>query len=222
MLRDYAAACGEPGAPAPDNVLVIRAGRLDARQRNAAWFKALDQAGVIVQIWPVSVQEMPRWLAAQLRERGLQLTDEAERYLRERVEGNLLAAVQEMEKLRLAGLTPPIDANQMASMLEDSAHYSAFELIDAVFAGDAGLAARILAGLREEGVALFAILGALTSQLRMLESGRGMPPQRKRLASGFARRVACRAASMVAPVARPSSMTSTVRSTMSTLGRLVR
>ncbi|MDH3643847.1 MAG: hypothetical protein OES38_17205 [Gammaproteobacteria bacterium] len=73
--------------------------------------------------------------------------------------------------------------------MEDSAHYDAFELIDSVFAGDGARVSRVLRTLRQEGVALFAILGALTSQLRRLPGSGRMPPQRQRLVDGFLRRL---------------------------------
>ncbi len=181
-LRSYA------DAPMDDTLLLIRAGRLDAKQRSTAWFKALDKLGVVVLVWPVSASELPRWLAARLRVAGLQLAPDALNYLSQHVEGNLLAAVQEIEKLKLAGLEQPISTEALMQIMEDSAHYDAFELIDAVFAGDAARVSRVLQILRQEGVALFAVLGALTSQLRRLPGG-GMPTQRQRLVDGFLRRL---------------------------------
>jgi DNA polymerase-3 subunit delta len=182
-LRDYAE------NPSQDTLLLIRAGRLDSKQRSTAWFKALDKLGVVMQVWPVSAAELPRWLSGRLRAAGLQLAPDALGYLAQQVEGNLLAAVQEIEKLKLAGLEQPISAESLMQVMEDSSHYDAFELIDAVFAGDLFRVSRVLLNLRQEGVALFAILGALTSQLRRLPGGGRMPPQRQRLVDGFLRRL---------------------------------
>jgi DNA polymerase-3 subunit delta len=181
-LRSYAS------APGDDTLLLIRTGRLEAKQRSSAWFKALDKLGVVVLIWPIDVSELPKWLGGRLRAAGLQLAPDALTYLSEHVEGNLLAAVQEIEKLKLANLEQPISTDALMLVMEDSAHYDAFKLIDAVFAGDAARVSRVLQSLRQEGVALFAILGALTSQLRRLPGGR-MPPQRQRLVDGFLRRL---------------------------------
>jgi len=185
VLRSYAA------QPADDTLLLIRGARLEPRQRSSAWFKALDGAGVIVLVWPVGAAELPRWLSARLAAAQLKLQPDALDYLAQRVEGNLLAAVQEIQKLRLAELDSPISLHSLASVLEDAAHYDTFELLDAVFAGDGERVRRMVAGLRQEGVALFAILGALTSQLRRLQGGGGapMPPQRQRLVQGFVRRL---------------------------------
>lgn len=175
--------------PVQDTVLLVRTGRLEPRQRSAAWFKAVDKVGVVVLVWPVSASELPRWLTGRLRAAGLSLTPDALSLLSQQVEGNLLAAVQEIEKLRLAGLEQPITATALGQVMEDSAHYDAFELIDAVFAGDLERVSRVLRNLRQEGVSLFAILGALTSQLRRLPGTGGMPPQRQRLIDGFLRRL---------------------------------
>ena len=183
VLREYTA------NPADDTLLLIRSERLDPRQRSSAWFKALDEAGVIVLVWPVGAHELPRWLSARLADSSLSMDKEALQYFAQRVEGNLLAAVQEIEKLRLAALPEPIDLPNLSSVLEDAAHFDTFVLIDAVFAGESERVSRIVTNLRQEGVALFAILGALTSQLRRLQSAGRLPPQRQRLVNGFLKRL---------------------------------
>jgi len=183
VLRAYAA------EPLDDTVLLIRTRRLEAKQRSTAWFKQLDAAGVVVLIWPVGAAELPRWLEGRLQAADLRLDREAMQYFCERVEGNLLAAVQEIGKLKLSDLPQPIDAETLASVLEDASHYDTFELLDAVFAGDAARVARMVVGLRAEGVAPFAILGALTSQLRRFARGDRIPPQRQRIAQQFLSRL---------------------------------
>jgi len=183
VLRSYAA------DPLEDTVLLIRTRRLEARQRQAAWFKALDAAGVVVLVWPVNAGELPRWLEGRLRAAGVRLDREALLYFSDRVEGNLLAAVQEIAKLKLADLPEPIDAESLAQVLEDAAHYDTFELLDAVYAGEAARVARMPSGLQAEGVALFAILGALTAQLRRFARGDRIPPQRQRLVESFLSRI---------------------------------
>lgn len=174
VLRDYCK------APAEDNLLLIRCPRIDAKQKTSAWFKALDSSGVVLQIWPVGAAELPRWLGARLKRAGQSLEPAALTYLAERVEGNLLAAVQQVEKLRLADLEQPISADVMASLLEDASHYDTFELLDAAFSGDRARIPRMVRGLRAEGVAMFAVLGALTSQLRQVAEGR-VPQFRRRM-----------------------------------------
>ena len=182
-LRSYAAAL-------PEDVLVlIRTGALDRRQRSSAWFKALDKAGTVVLIWPVGVRELPRWLGRRLRDAGLNLDRDAFAYLRERVEGNLLAAVQEIELLKLLELPQPIDAAAIAAAVEDASRYDPFELVDAALAGDAARVRHMLRTLREEGVAVVAVVATLASQLRRIDAGTWLPAHRKSLAAGFKRRV---------------------------------
>lgn len=175
-------------APAEDNLLLLRSSRIDGRQKNSAWFKALDSTGVVVQLWPIGAHELPRWLESRLQRAELSLSREAVLFLAEKTEGNLLAAVQEVEKLRLSDLPQPIDLALLTEFLEDAAHYDTFELLDAVFGGDTKRLPRMVRGLRAEGVALFAILGALTSQLRQIGEGR-VPPFRRRQADQLVRRL---------------------------------
>ena len=182
VLRSYCA------APSEDNLLLLRCPRIDGRQKNTAWFKALDTAGVVVQVWPVGASELPRWLKARLERSGQTLAGGALEYLAERVEGNLLAAVQEVEKLRLAELDQPISLAVLTEVLEDAAHYDTFELLDSAFSGDSARISRMVSGLRAEGVALFAILGALTAQLRQVAEGR-VPPFRRRVTDRLLKRL---------------------------------
>jgi DNA polymerase-3 subunit delta len=185
VLRDYA------GNPSADTLLLIRSGRLDAKQKSTAWFKALDKAGVVVLVWPISAAELPRWLESRLKAAGVALQRDALNYFSERVEGNLLAAIQEIGKLKLSALAQPIDLETLVGALEDSAHYDTFELLDAVYAGDSSRVARMVQGLKAEGIAPFAILGALTSQLRRFSRSEPlrMPPQRQRVVEKFLARV---------------------------------
>ncbi len=182
-LRSYAA------APPQDALLLIRTGRLERRQRSSTWFKALDKLGIVVLVWPVGVRELPRWLDRRLRDAGLNLDRDAFAYFRERVEGNLLAAVQEIELLRLLDLQQPIGAAAIAAAVEDASRYDPFELIDAALAGDARRVRHMIRTLRQEGVAAVAVVAALASQLRRIDSGAWLPTHRKSLAAGFKRRV---------------------------------
>ena len=182
VLREY---CENPPE---DNLLLIRCPRIDAKQKNSAWFKALDRAGVTVQFWPIGVGELPRWLTGRLAQAGQTLEPAALAYLSERVEGNLLAAVQEVEKLRLAEVEQPVTLEAMTALLEDAAHYDVFELLDSAFTGDAARIPRMVRGLRAEGVALFAVLGALTNQLRQIGEGR-VPPFRRRVTDRLVKRL---------------------------------
>jgi DNA polymerase-3 subunit delta len=84
-----------------EDVLLIVSGRIDKQSHKSKWYVALDQAGVILPVWPISPAELPGWIAARMKTAGLTADNDAVTLLAERLEGNLLAASQEIEKLRL-------------------------------------------------------------------------------------------------------------------------
>lgn len=161
-------------APLADTLMVCRAIGLEWRQRSSAWYKAIEKAGAVVPIWPIAARDLPRWLAGRCKRHGLALSADAVDMLAERVEGNLLAAQQEIEKLKLlcasddsSGETAqPISVQQVVEAVGDSAHFDTFELIDAAFAGQAARVRRMHNALRLEGVPVFMVMGALLNQLR--------------------------------------------------------
>ena len=187
-LRGYLA------APFDDTLFLIRTTRLETRQRSSAWFKAIDKAGVTVLVWPLGARELPRWLGRRCKAAGLELSRDALALLVDRVEGNLLAAVQEIEKLKLAGVRSPVDVDALSEAVGDSSHFDTFELMDAACAGEAARTRKVVRVLRQEGVPVFLILGAVASQLRhALRIARGerprLPPQRVRALERLAKRL---------------------------------
>ncbi|MCH8504294.1 MAG: DNA polymerase III subunit delta [Ectothiorhodospiraceae bacterium] len=154
--------------PAEDTVLLVTSGKLEARSRKSAWIKALDQVGVVVEVWPVEPGELPRWLAARMQAAGLQPTPDAVRLLAERNEGNLMAAVQEVEKLRLLVGEGQVDLETVRGAVADSARYDVFDLVSAALQGDARRVVRVLRGLEEEGVEPVLVLWALSRELRVV------------------------------------------------------
>ena len=165
---------------------MIRTERLQPKQRNSAWFKAIEATGAVVLIWPLGPRELPAWLDQRLKSRELILERDALMALCERVEGNLLAAAQ-VEKLALQNLSQPITQDMLLNCLEDTSRFNSFDLIDAAMAGQGTRVSKIMASLREDKGSLFAVLGALTSQLRRLGQTRGLPPARARTMEAFAR-----------------------------------
>ena len=184
VLRDWA----DGSAGNPDTLLLIRTERLQPRQRSSAWFKAIESSGTVMLIWPLAPRELPGWLEIRLQGKGLTLQSDALLALAERVEGNLLAAAQEVEKLALQNLAQPISQDDLLNCLEDTSRFNSFDLIDAAMAGQGTRVSKILAVLREDKGSLFSVLGALTSQIRRLGETRGLPPARARNMEAFARR----------------------------------
>ena len=173
-----------------DTLLLLRTERLEPRQRDGAWFSRIDEAGVVVLVWPVTGSELPRWLAARCRARGIELERAALEFLSESIEGNLLAAAQEIEKLCLLDLPQPISLEALRDAVLDASRFDAFDLIDAALAGDAARVHRVVDVLREVGAQPLAVLGLLASFVRRLATGQrfGMPPQRaKRFEAARAR-----------------------------------
>jgi DNA polymerase-3 subunit delta len=139
--------------------------RLDRAGQSSAWFAALAAAGVVVDVWPVDRARLPQWIGARLARQGQKAPPEVLELLAERVEGNLLAAHQEV--LKLALLAPPgeLALEAVEDAVASVARYDPYAAAEALVAGDTARYARILQGLRGEGEAptfvLFAVAGAL-------------------------------------------------------------
>ena len=158
------------GKPPPDVVFLVVLGRLEPKQRSAAWLEALEKAGVSVPTRPVALPEMPGWVKARGRRAGLELSAEAAALLAERTQGNLLACAQELDKLALLHPGGRVDVREVLASTGESARYDVFDLVDAVVAGDARRGARVLEGLRAEGVEAPLVVWALARELRTLAS----------------------------------------------------
>lgn len=154
--------------PPEDTRLLVVAHEFDNAQAKAKWVKAVEQAGVFVQIHPLDPDKLPGWIDGRMRARGLEPSSDAVRLLAERVEGNLLAAEQEIEKLALLEGPGPVDEATVLGAVADSARFQAFGMLDAALEGDAARALRALRGLRREGVELVQVMGAVTWQVNQL------------------------------------------------------
>lgn len=155
--------------PDPDRLLLVGVGeKLDSSAQRAAWATSIEQHGVVVEIWPIERGELPRWIERRAAGIGLKLTQAAAQAIAERVEGNLLAADQELKRLALIAPGKEIDEAEVVESVADHARFDVFRLADAVLAGDAERAFRILAGLRAEGVAPVLVSWALARDISLL------------------------------------------------------
>jgi DNA polymerase-3 subunit delta len=152
----------------PDLLLLVVAPKLDRSGQAAKWVKALDAAGVSLTIWPVGPRELPGWIAQRMRRAGLQPDREAVTMIADRVEGNLLAAGQEIEKLRLLHGAGAVTAADVAAAVANSSRFDVFKLVDAALAGDAQRAIRVLVGLQAEGIEPVIVVWSFTRELRTL------------------------------------------------------
>jgi DNA polymerase-3 subunit delta len=166
-LREYCA------NPPPDTVLLVTA--FDWSKAHAGkWSEAIAQAGHFLPVWPIKAHELPDWLDRRLRSRGLAATPGALQRLVDRVEGNLLAAAQEVDKMALllgasaGGATVAVDEATLEALVADSARFDVFGLADAMLAGEPVRAARMLAALRAEGEQAAGLLPIVARELLQL------------------------------------------------------
>lgn len=158
--------------PPPDVVCLVVADKLDKKAGDAPWVRAVEKQGVWVPIWPVVTAALPGWLRARAQALRLDIEPAAAQLIVDRVEGNLLAAKQELEKLSLLANGESITTELVLRSVGDSARYDVFQLAEAAGAGDAARALHILLGLKSEGVEPTLILWALVRELRGLWQAR--------------------------------------------------
>lgn len=174
-LKEYAA------SPPDDVLLLITCGKLESAQKKSAWFGALDRAGVVVQCWPVGPDRLPEWIGQRFRSRGMQPQADVVDFVCQRVEGNLLAAAQEIDKLLLLLGPGAVDMASVREAVADSSRYTVFELADSALAGDRVRVIRILHGLRAEGIQPILVTWALVKEIRLLAQ-----VSRQRESAGYA------------------------------------
>jgi DNA polymerase-3 subunit delta len=157
-----------------DLLVLIGAPKLDRSAAASKWVKAVESRGALVQVWPVSLRELPTWIARRMRDAGLRPDEGAVRLIADRVEGNLLAADQEIQKLRLILGDGEVTADDVTNAVADSSRFDVYKLTDAAVGGDAKRAIRILEGVRAEGIDAVIVNWALTRELRVLGRLAGM------------------------------------------------
>ncbi|MGD8999563.1 MAG: DNA polymerase III subunit delta [Granulosicoccaceae bacterium] len=154
--------------PPEDTLLLIITGKLDAATQKTKWYTTLEQAGVALTLWPLELRQLPGWLGARLRQRGLEADAAALDLLAERVEGNLLAAAQEIEKLHLLHGEGRLRVDDIADAVTDNARFDIYRLMDTALEGDSLKTARTLERLREEGIEPVLVLWVIARELRTL------------------------------------------------------
>ncbi|MGK9066661.1 DNA polymerase III subunit delta [Stutzerimonas chloritidismutans] len=173
------------GRPAEDTVLLVSLPKLDGSTQKTKWAKALidGKDSQFIQIWPVDAVQLPQWIRQRLAQAGLAADQEAVELIAARVEGNLLAAAQEIEKLKLLAEGGQVTLDTVQAAVADSARYDVFGLIDAALLGQPEHVLRMLTGLRAEGVEAPVILWAVAREIRQLANiaqqyGQGVPLDR--------------------------------------------
>ena len=151
-----------------DNLLLITLPELDWREEKAVWFSALVNAGVAIKLMAPALADLPIWIAGRLRRQKQSADQESLKFIAERVEGNLLAAHQEIQKLGL--LYPPgeLSTTQVREAVLNVARYDIEGLREALLAGDVARLSRTLNGLMHEGEAPPLVLWAMSEEIRAL------------------------------------------------------
>jgi len=152
----------------PDTVLVLGLPRLDKATRDSRWALALAAAGVSVDVGTVDRNRLPAWIGARLARQKQQTDNATLQWMADKVEGNLLAAHQEILKLGLLYPEGALAAEDVERAVLNVARYDVFGLRDAMLAGDVGRTVRMLDGLRAEGEALPLVLWAVGEEIRIL------------------------------------------------------
>lgn len=161
------------GPDGPDTIFCIILPKLDGKTKTSAWFSALDEAGMAIQLDSLDRTQLPQWIAGRLKKQGqeVQSGSDGQRalaFIAEQVEGNLIAAHQEIQKLGLLHPAGVLTEEQIRSAILKVARYNVFELTEAILAGDLPRLNRMLDGLKGEGEPLVLILWSVTEELRIL------------------------------------------------------
>ncbi|ALN58780.1 DNA polymerase III subunit delta [Lysobacter enzymogenes] len=151
--------------PPHDASLLITAGEW-SKQHGGKWSEAVGRIGHLSVAWAIKPHELPEWIERRLRQRGLRADRDAVQSLADRVEGNLLAAAQEVDKLALLSDGETLTVERMQALVADAARFDVFRVLDAAMNGQGAQVSRMLAGLRAEGEAVPALLGMVVMELQ--------------------------------------------------------
>lgn len=162
VIKDYLA------RPPEDTVLIINAGKVDGNAKKSAWYKAVEQNGLVVQCWPIPVDKLAPWLQQRFKARYMDADNDVLAYISQHIEGNLLAADQEIEKLYLLLGPGKITYADVAEAVTSQSRYSVFELVDMMLTGDSKRVIKVIAGLKAEGIVPVIINWALAKDIRLL------------------------------------------------------
>jgi len=156
-----------------DTIICIILPRLDSKTKSSAWFSALDEAGMAIQIDSIDRLALPHWIGQRLKKQSQEVEagesgQRALQFMSDQVEGNLIAAHQEIQKLALLYPVGQLSEEQIRSAVLKVARYDIFELTESMLSGDAARLNRMLDGLQGEGEPLPLILWSVSDELRTL------------------------------------------------------
>ena len=156
----------------PDTLTLVTLPRLDKRASQVSWYQTLAGAGTVVEVYPVDLEHLPRWIAERLARQNQSADTETLQFLAEQVEGNLMAAHQEIQKLGLLYPARKLSFDEVSEAVLNVSRFDVFQLGDAMLAGDAARVARILDALEAEGEKPVPLLGVLAWMIRGLNKAK--------------------------------------------------
>jgi DNA polymerase-3 subunit delta len=151
-----------------DTLLIISSDKMDKSTQNTKWAKSIDKVGVMIQVRPIEPAQLSGWIQGRIQKKQKKITQDAARLIAERVEGNLLAAQQEIEKLVLLIEKNLIDIEDVIDAVADSSRYNVFDMVESAFLGNIDRTLLMLNGLKNEGIEPLALFGALMWEYRRL------------------------------------------------------
>lgn len=161
--------------PPEDTILLITSGKLAKGAKSTLWYKAIDNKGAVIQCWPVALDKLHSWVRQRFQSRDMQPDDEVVDYVCQHVEGNMLAASQEIDKIHLLIGPGKIGFDSVKEAITDNSRYNAFELADIAMKGDRSRVLKITDSLNAEGVGPLAVIWVLAKELRLLCSAASDP-----------------------------------------------
>jgi len=157
--------------PSDEQLLLVTLPRLDRTGQGSAWFNALARLGAVVDVWPLDRPRLPAWIGERLARQKQRAPREVLEFLTERVEGNLLAAHQELQKLALLAPEGELALETVQDAVASVARYDPYDAADALVSGDLARYVRVIEGLRAEGEQPTFILFVISSALFALQEG---------------------------------------------------
>ena len=153
----------------PDDImLIISSGKLDIAQQKSKWFKALDKKGVIIQHWEVQSEQLVGWIVNHMSQLGLSSSNEVANAIAYCTEGNLLATMQEIQKLQIAYPDGNIDLNEYLSQIDQQSQYTVFGMIDAALKGDTDKVYKIFSSLVDDSTPPVILISSLYREIKNL------------------------------------------------------
>lgn len=173
--------------PDPDVLLLVSSGDWGTAMRKLKWAAELARVGVLVEIWPIKPAQLPGWIRQRMKQAGLDPEPAAVSLLAELVEGNLLAAQQEIDKLLLLNPAARVTADDVARIVANSARFDSFRLVECALQGALDECLRVAAGLQRTGVPIQAVAGAMYRELAVADAARAAIAAGESEAAAFGR-----------------------------------